>query len=73
MIPESVTRIGEFAFTGCSSLTHVTIPNSVTNIERWAFCHCRGLTTVTIPKRFKGTLDRRVFDECSPDIEIVYV
>jgi BspA type Leucine rich repeat region (6 copies) len=48
-IPNSVTSIGAYAFTCCSSLTSVTLPNSVTNIEDYAFCQCRNLTSVTIP------------------------
>ena len=73
MIPESVTRIGELAFTDCSGLIEVTIPESVKDIERWAFSRCSNLMRVIMPKHFKGNLDRRVFDECSPDLEIVYV
>jgi hypothetical protein len=44
----SVTSMGEWAFSGCSGLTSVTIPNSVTSIERYAFEDCSGLTSVTI-------------------------
>ncbi|WP_083822554.1 leucine-rich repeat protein [Prevotella sp. C561] len=36
-IPNSVTTIGQLAFSGCSSLTSVTIPNSVTTIGSEAF------------------------------------
>ena len=39
-IPESVTKIGEAAFTGCTSLTSINIPDSVTEIERFAFNIC---------------------------------
>ena len=36
MIPASVTRIGDYAFYGCTNMTGVTIPASVTNIEAQA-------------------------------------
>ena len=45
----SVTSIGEFAFSGCTGLTSVTIPSSVTSIGKSAFSGCTGLTSVTIP------------------------
>src|SRR6266487_1265645 len=48
-IPNSVTVIGGFAFTNCTSLTSVTIGNSVTNIGNGAFTRCISLTSVTIP------------------------
>ena len=48
-IPNSVTAIGEYAFSGCHGLTSVTIPNSVTTIGHKAFYYCTGLTSVIIP------------------------
>ncbi len=48
-IPSSVTSIATHAFSGCASLTSVTISTSVTSIESAAFRFCTGLTTVTIP------------------------
>ena len=40
VIPDSVTEIGYFAFSDCSSLTSIAIPNSVTNIGDYAFQNC---------------------------------
>ena len=48
-IPDSVTRIGEDAFSGCTGLTDITIPDSVTVIGEDAFYDCTGLTDITIP------------------------
>ena len=48
-IPDSVTRIGSWAFFGCIGLTSVTIPDSVTSIGEGAFYRCSSLASVTIP------------------------
>ena len=47
-IGNSVTSIGEFAFSNCDSLTSVSIPSSVTSIGWGAFSGCRALTSVSI-------------------------
>ena len=47
-IPDSVTSIGDYAFSGCESLTNVTIPNSVISIGDYAFYSCMSLTSITI-------------------------
>ena len=49
VIPDSVTSINEWTFTGCGKLTNVTIPDSVTSIGDNAFCDCHSLTNITIP------------------------
>jgi len=48
-IPNSVTSIGERAFSDCSGLTSINIPNSVTSIGWGAFYGCSGLTSINIP------------------------
>lgn len=48
-IPDSVTEIGDSAFSNCSGLTNVTIPDSVTSIGYSAFEGCSGLTSITLP------------------------
>ena len=47
-IPNSVTSIKNYTFSGCTSLTSVTIPNSVTSIGESAFQNCSSLTSVII-------------------------
>ena len=41
--------IGDYAFSGCSSLTSLTLPSSVTSIGGHAFELCSGLTSLTLP------------------------
>ena len=48
IIPNSVTSIGDNAFTWCNGLTSITIPNSVTSIGEGAFRGCSELTSVVI-------------------------
>ncbi len=49
IIPDTVTEIGERAFSGCTNLTSINIPNSVTEIGQYAFEGCTGLTSIVIP------------------------
>ena len=64
IIPNSITSIGEYAFSGCSGLTSVTIPNSVTSIGDYAFSYCSGLTSVTIPNSVTS-IGSSAFRNCS--------
>jgi|GEM_PF-714825 len=63
-IPNSVTSIGEKAFSGCTGLTSVTIPNSVTSIGSSAFSGCTGLTSITIPNGVTS-IGNNAFYNCS--------
>ena len=63
-IPNSVTSIGDKAFSGCSSLTSIMIPNSVTTIGNDAFEGCSGLTAVNIPNSVTS-IGNRAFSNCS--------
>ena len=46
---DSVTKIGDYAFYNCDSLTSVNIPDGVTEIGEGAFRECPSLTSVNIP------------------------
>lgn len=47
-LPNSLTYIGEGAFSSCADLTSVSIPDSVTTIDESAFYECNSLTSVSI-------------------------
>ena len=49
IIPDSVTKIGDYAFFRCSSLSDIVIPDSVTDIGKCAFESCSSLSSVVIP------------------------
>ena len=49
IIPNTVTKIGDYAFDGRTGLTDIVIPNSVTAIGFSAFADCTGLTSIDIP------------------------
>ena len=63
-IPNSVTSIGNSAFSYCWGLTSVTIGNSVTSIGESAFCNCYDLTSVTIPNSVTK-IGKNTFKECN--------
>ena len=63
-IPDSVTSIGDSAFSCCSSLQSVTIPDSVTSIGGRAFGECSSLQSVTIPDSVTS-IDESAFSWCT--------
>ena len=59
--------IGRYAFSGCSSLTSITIPASVTVIYAYAFSGCTGLTGINIPASVTviGQMGGYTFQNCT--------
>ena len=70
IIPNSVTKIGNFAFDCCDSLTSIVIPNSVTEIGHYAFYSCDSLTSIDIPNSVIE-IGYGVFESCSGLASIV--
>ena len=69
-IPNSVTSIGQFAFTYCKSLSSVSIPDGVTSIGGNAFSYCSNLTSITIPNSVTS-IGQFAFTDCSSLTSVV--
>lgn len=66
-IPDGVTRIGNFAFTGCYSLTSITFPGSVTSIGDHAFAQCNGLSDIDCYAKELPTIHSEAFYDVDID------
>jgi hypothetical protein len=44
----AITRVGEYAFCGCTGLTSISLP-AAADIGEGAFCGCTGLTSAALP------------------------
>ena len=49
-IPQSVTSIGDYAFSHCEKMDSLTINDATTSIGSWAFDECYKLTTLSLGK-----------------------
>jgi len=59
-----VTRIGDYAFDGCSGLTDITLPVTISSIGARAFRYCSGLTGINLPEGL-GDIDAWAFSYCN--------
>ena len=64
VIPDTVTVINQYAFSGCTSLTSVEIPESVTSVGVCAFANCSNLESVIILEG-ATTIGQGAFNNCT--------
>ena len=69
-IGNSVERISNYVFYGCTGLTEITIPNSVTEIGHESFYGCTNLTKITISNSVTE-IGYRTFAGCS-NLKTIY-
>jgi len=69
---QDVTKIGDAAFGGCSSLASVEIPATVNLISGMAFYSCSSLTSLTVLAITPPALIQGALDGTSDDL-IIYV
>ncbi len=60
----AVTKIGDYAFEGCSSLQTISIPNNVSSIGSYAFRNCTNLVSINIPDGVT-TISWYTFENCT--------
>ena len=70
VIPDSVTRIGDGAFEGCTSLKSLVTPDSVTSIGGSAFENCYSLSSLVLPDSVTS-IGAWAFSGCSDLADIV--
>lgn len=50
VVPNTVTSIGDYAFSSCYSIKNITISDNVTSMGDSIFLYCHALESVTMPK-----------------------
>jgi hypothetical protein len=60
-IPDSVTKIGYYAFAYCLNLKHVSLPDSVTSLGERAFEGCESLKEIRLPGKLTEIGDYTFF------------
>ena len=63
-MPEGITSIGQYAFSGCQNLESVTLPETLTTLGSDAFSGCQNLESVALPESLT-TLGGSAFKSCS--------
>lgn len=71
VIPDSITKIKQYAFYNCYYLASVTIPSGITFIDEHAFALCSALSSVVIPNSVVR-IERYCFRNCSALADVTF-
>lgn len=72
VIPDTVTRIGNYCFYKCTDIIQIEIPDSVTEIGDMAFFACSNLWTVTLPENLQS-IGADAFSYCTAMYPVMYI
>ena len=64
VLPDTITRIGEYAFANMTHLSTLALPSSVTYLGRDAFLKCTALESIAIPASV-GMIGEAAFAKCT--------
>lgn len=67
IVPEGVTRIGDYSFYNCTDLVSIQMPESLKEIGERAFYNCNSLTCITIPESVTS-IGGYAFAGCTGDL-----
>ena len=70
VIPKTVTRIANYAFSCCHQLQEITIPESIESLGNGAFSRCEKLKSITFEGTTPPTLGEDVFSGVASDCMI---
>ena len=69
LLPDTITKIEDHAFSNCSSLTSINLPEGLTTIGQGAFSDCGALSSINIPSTVTN-IGWLAFSDCYSLVEI---
>ncbi len=63
-VPDHVSVIGRYAFSGCGELTDIRLHSGVASIEEGAFDQCSSITSMELPEGIT-TMESWMFSDCT--------
>ncbi len=68
-LPNTITSIGDEAFSDCNKLEKINLPCGLENLGCWAFLRCEKLLSITIPDSVK-TINKCAFSGCKSLVKL---
>ena len=69
-LPDTITKIGRNAFSGCTKLQSINIPSGVSVIEDYTFENCLELKEILLPEGITR-INHYAFNDCENLLEVV--